>query len=187
MTSDARPMAHDWYPVALPQNVSVGDGSWVYSAYAFIHCRSLQRLAVSVGRSSGVYRGCFFELGPSGCVRIGDFTALVGVTFATNREVRIGDYCFLAHEVVIADHSAARPPADDYREDCVHEDAASVWVGDDVWIGAGAVLLSGARIGSGAVIGAGSVVDFRVPEGAVIAGNPARVVGSTGGTIGAPR
>ncbi|RLJ40774.1 virginiamycin A acetyltransferase [Litoreibacter meonggei] len=49
-------------------------------------------------------------------------------------------------------------------------------VGHDVWIGQGARILPGARIGSGAIIGAGSVVAGEVPEYAIYAGNPARLV-----------
>lgn len=56
-------------------------------------------------------------------------------------------------------------------------DEADVVVGRDVWIGYGAVVLPGAHIGDGAVIGAGSVVRGQIPPGAVVAGNPARVVG----------
>jgi len=43
-------------------------------------------------------------------------------------------------------------------------------------IGANAVLLPDIVIGAGALIGAGSVVVEDVPDGAVVAGNPARVV-----------
>ena len=43
-------------------------------------------------------------------------------------------------------------------------------------IGTGAVLLGGITIGEGAVVGAGSVVTRDVAAGAVIAGNPARVL-----------
>src|SRR2546422_445721 len=43
-------------------------------------------------------------------------------------------------------------------------------------IGSGATLLCGITIGEGAVIGAGSVVTKDVPPGAVVAGNPARVI-----------
>jgi len=43
-------------------------------------------------------------------------------------------------------------------------------------IGANATILPGIRIGAGAMIGAGSVVTRDVPDGAVVYGNPARVV-----------
>jgi len=46
-------------------------------------------------------------------------------------------------------------------------------------IGSGATLLCGITIGEGAVIGAGSVVTKDVPPGAVVAGNPARVMKTT--------
>lgn len=45
-------------------------------------------------------------------------------------------------------------------------------------IGSGATLLCGITIGENALIGAGSVVTKDVPDGAVVAGNPARVVKS---------
>jgi acetyltransferase-like isoleucine patch superfamily enzyme len=43
-------------------------------------------------------------------------------------------------------------------------------------IGANATLLPGVTIGRGALVGAGSVVIHDVPDGAVVVGNPARVV-----------
>jgi acetyltransferase-like isoleucine patch superfamily enzyme len=45
-------------------------------------------------------------------------------------------------------------------------------------IGSGAVMLCGVTIGENATIGAGSVVTRDVPPGAVVAGNPARVIKS---------
>lgn len=47
---------------------------------------------------------------------------------------------------------------------------------DDCWISFGAIILKGVTIGKGAVIAAGSVVTKDVPEYAVMAGNPARIV-----------
>lgn len=43
-------------------------------------------------------------------------------------------------------------------------------------IGGGAVILPGLTIGEGAMVGAGSVVTRSVPAGAVVVGNPARVI-----------
>lgn len=47
---------------------------------------------------------------------------------------------------------------------------------DDVWVGHGAIILHGVSIGCGAVVGAGSVVTKDVPDFAVVAGNPAKIL-----------
>lgn len=49
-------------------------------------------------------------------------------------------------------------------------------IGHDVWLGDGAVILPGARIGSGVIVGAGAVVRGNIPDYAIVAGNPARIV-----------
>jgi acetyltransferase-like isoleucine patch superfamily enzyme len=49
-------------------------------------------------------------------------------------------------------------------------------IGSDVWIGRGVIILSGIKIGDGAVIGAGSVVTKDVPDFAIVAGNPAKIL-----------
>lgn len=49
-------------------------------------------------------------------------------------------------------------------------------IGNDVWIGANASILSGISIGDGAVVGAGSVVTKDVPDYAIVAGNPAKII-----------
>ncbi len=56
------------------------------------------------------------------------------------------------------------------------EETAAVVLGDNVWVGAGATILKGVQIGNDAVIGTGAVVTSDVPAGAVVAGNPARIV-----------
>ncbi len=49
-------------------------------------------------------------------------------------------------------------------------------IGHDVWLGDGAVILPGARLGNGVIVGARAVVAGVVPDYAVVAGNPARVI-----------
>lgn len=54
--------------------------------------------------------------------------------------------------------------------------ATPVVIGDDVLVGANAVIVEGVQVGRGAVVAAGSVVLSDVPENAVVAGSPARIV-----------
>lgn len=52
----------------------------------------------------------------------------------------------------------------------------AIVIEDDAWLGFGVIVLSGVRIGKGSVIGAGSVVKDDIPDGAIAAGVPARVL-----------
>ena len=54
--------------------------------------------------------------------------------------------------------------------------ATPVVIEDDVMIGANAVVIEGVRVGRGAVVGAGAIVIKDVPAGAVVVGNPARII-----------
>lgn len=49
-------------------------------------------------------------------------------------------------------------------------------VGHDVWIGQNAVIMSGVKLGTGSVIAACAVVTHDVPDYAVVAGVPARII-----------
>jgi acetyltransferase-like isoleucine patch superfamily enzyme len=169
-----RRLGHDWFDRDLPHGVVVGPGSWLHSAFAFVHCASERPNPVLIGRNSGIYNGTFFDLGPGGEVRIGDFCTLVGVIISVDTEVVIGDYSLLAHDVVIADSVWAVPGG------CAPGARPAPFViGENVWVGTRAVLVGGIRIGEGAVIGAGSVVNMDVPAFAIAAGVPCRIVGDT--------
>lgn len=52
----------------------------------------------------------------------------------------------------------------------------SIVVGSDVWFGYESLVLPGVRVGNGAIVAARAVVTADVPDYAVVAGNPARVV-----------
>lgn len=49
-------------------------------------------------------------------------------------------------------------------------------IGPGCWLGTGAVILPGARLGRNVVVAAGAVVRGDVPDHAVVAGAPARIV-----------
>lgn len=51
-----------------------------------------------------------------------------------------------------------------------------IYVGNDVWIGRDAKILSGVKINDGAVVGANSLVTKDVPDYAIVAGNPAKII-----------
>lgn len=169
----------DWWPDPLPDNVELGDRSHLYSTYAFLHYRSVQPVGVSIGHDTGVYDGTVFELGPDGEVTIGCYGTIVAPVIATNGRVVIGDFAFVSHDVFILDTDAAVPPD---AVALVGRDPSApspeIRLGDDCWIGTRAVLLGGAQLGNGVIVGAGAVVDFAVADYTVVAGNPARVVGT---------
>ncbi len=51
-----------------------------------------------------------------------------------------------------------------------------VTIADNVWIGCRATIVPGVTINEGAVIASGAVVTKDVPKGAVVGGNPAKVL-----------
>jgi acetyltransferase-like isoleucine patch superfamily enzyme len=173
MTS--RRLEHDWFNRPLPDNVSIGERSWLYSSFSLLHCRSKHQIALRIGSDSGVYAGTMFDLGANGSVEIGDYCSVVGATIRTDGRVVIEDYAFVAHEVVAADDPFAMPPLE--HQQCVEGNSPlSIIIRRNAWICMRAILLRGADIGEGAVVGAGAVVASAVPPYAIVVGNPARVV-----------
>ena len=57
-----------------------------------------------------------------------------------------------------------------------HKHNERPWIGDNVDFGANVTIIGNIKIGNNAVIGAGSVVIKDVPDNAVVAGNPARII-----------
>lgn len=103
--------------------------------------------------------------------------------------LRIGRFCQIADGVRIITASANHPMAGlstypfaifDHDRFPLYmaelSDLPDTVIGHDVWLGDGVVILPGARIGSGVIVGAGAVVAGTVPDYAIVAGNPARVI-----------
>ena len=52
----------------------------------------------------------------------------------------------------------------------------SVEIGNNCWIGARSIICPGVKIEDGVVVAMGSVVTKSVPKGAIVGGNPARIL-----------
>ena len=92
--------------------------------------------------------------------------------------VRVEDEVFVGHGVMFINDRrprAARPDGTPQTgEDWTPEPTV---VRRGASIGSNATILCGVEIGERAIVGAGAVVTRDVPAGAVVAGNPARVIG----------
>jgi acetyltransferase-like isoleucine patch superfamily enzyme len=103
--------------------------------------------------------------------------------------IEIGDRVQIAHGVNILDnnsHSLSATARFAHTQEIlarghptVLDDvlSAAIFIEDDVWIGLNSTILKGVRIGKGAVVGASSVVTKDVPPFAIVAGNPAKIIG----------
>ena len=88
--------------------------------------------------------------------------------------LRIGSNVLISEDVLIYTHDHGLDPRSKPRP-------LEKIIEDDVWVGARCIVLPSCRsIGRGAVIGAGSILTKDVPEYAICAGNPARVIGMVG-------
>ncbi len=129
--------------------------------------------AVTIGAGCYIWRGVEVsaETGRAG-LRLGDGVQINrDVHLDTTGGLVIGDGTLISEGAVIYTHDHGLDPWS------VPQPMVKT-IGAGVWIGLRAVILPQCRrIGDGAVIGAGAVVTRDVPAGAVVAGNPARIIG----------
>ena len=118
--------------------------------------------------------GAFVEIQKG--ARVGKRVKISSHTFICEG-VTIEDQVFIGHNVTFTNdpYPRATTPLGETQTD-------SDWtvipttVRRGASIGSGATILCGVEIGEGAIVGAGSMVTKDVPPGAVVVGNPARVL-----------
>jgi acetyltransferase-like isoleucine patch superfamily enzyme len=112
----------------------------------------------------------FYLEGQGATLSIGDRTSMNRrVHIACKGAVSIGRDCAISWDVVIMD-------TDFHEISGQRMSVSEVRIDDHVLIGARAMVLKGVHVGQGAVIGANSVVNTDVPSGALVAGNPAKII-----------
>lgn len=125
------------------------------------------------GQFVNIEKGAYFGLGNN--VEIGNHSG-IGIDCKIHGPVRIGDNVMMGPEVIIhtSGHSFERTDIPMRLQG--RSAPKMVIIQDDVWIGQRAMIMPGVTVSQGSIIAAGSVVTKDVPEYAVIAGNPARIV-----------
>ncbi|MHC4887924.1 MAG: acyltransferase, partial [Planctomycetota bacterium] len=136
---------------------------------------------VTVGRN--VRLGDYVRLGkdvylgtwPTGKFVVGD-NSYIGrwSIILAHESVVIGSDCLIAPGCHITDVNHGIAPGELIRKQRLV--SKPVRIGNDVWVGVGSSILPGVTIGNSAVIGARSVVTHDVPDGAIVAGVPARIL-----------
>ena len=110
---------------------------------------------MTIGENVSVATGCFLSSSTGG--------------------VEIGDYCMISPNVTIVGNNYKYDKLDVPM--CLQEQTSKgITIGRDVWIGAGAAILDGANIGDGVIITPNSVVSAKIPDNAIVQGNPGKVI-----------
>jgi maltose O-acetyltransferase len=130
----------------------------------FCHC----------GTGANIERRVFFGSGSE--VSLGDNSG-IGVNAKLSPAVTIGDNVLMGEDVLFLTRNHAFADAKVLILEQGYLETEEIRVSDDVWIGTRCILLPGVHVGEGAVIGAGSVVTRSVEPYAIVAGNPAAIVG----------
>jgi acetyltransferase-like isoleucine patch superfamily enzyme len=89
--------------------------------------------------------------------------------------ITIGDRVTITDDVKILTHNGSTWLIKD--EKGRRYDYNPVKIGNDVFVGTGSIIMPGVIIGNEVIIAAGSVVTKSVPDGCIVGGNPATIIG----------
>lgn len=117
---------------------------------------------ISIGSKTSFFSDCII----SGDVDIGQ-----DCLFANNVTVLSGSHRLVGGGT-IRENDAAFSKAPGYKR------YERISIGDDCWLGANSVVLAGVALGRGTVVGANAVVTKSFPAYSIVAGVPAKIIGS---------
>jgi len=152
--------------------------AWLYNAFlGRLPSRSIRLLYLSVwlaqmGAKTGVQLGCRFlngrkiSLGERNVINFGCLLDGRVYPIITGSDVSIGPEA----SILTLGHD---PQSPDFADR-----GGPVTIGDRVWIGYRALVMPGLNLGEGAVVAAGAVVTKDVAPYTIVAGNPAKEIGT---------
>lgn len=138
-------------------DATIGDGSMIWN---WTKVREAAVIGANVNLGQHVYVDHGVSIGDDSKIQNG-VNVYSGVT--------IGSGVFVGPSVTFTNDLHPRATGDWEITETIVEDGAS--------IGANATIVCGVRLGAGCMVGAGTVVVRDVPDGVLVVGNPARVVG----------
>ncbi len=112
-------------------------------------------------------------------ITIGHDVGISGACIVCSLEITIGSEVLMGANVLIVDTDfhPINPVNRRYSDDNVA--SIPVNIGNNVFLGAGVTILKGVEIGDDSIVAASAVVIAgKYPKGVILAGNPARIIGS---------
>lgn len=176
----------------LRQGLTIGSGTRLRGVPSIVVAKgatvAVGRDCLIISRSSdtalGVQQACLIRsMRPGALVSIGVGCRISGAVICAAERIEIGAGALLGSGALVCD-TDFHPLGAGARVGSDLGATKPVSIGEDVFVGARAIILKGVSLGRDSVIGAGAVVAADVAPGAIVAGNPARQVGSV---YGAPR
>lgn len=155
--------------VYFGENVFIGDRVTIF--------QNAEGGSVTFGDQVHLHQDSCIETGEGGRLRIGSNTHIQQrCQFSAYKgSIVIGDNTQIAPNCAFYSYSHATELGKSIM-DLPLASKGGIVVDDEVWLGYGVVILDGVHLGKGCVIGAGSVVTHDIPDNAIAAGVPAKVI-----------
>jgi acetyltransferase-like isoleucine patch superfamily enzyme len=160
--------------------------SFVVSAYHFSRSRTLISWSAQVQFSKKITFGRRCVVKPFAVIQSSGGTVSFGLEcaissfdhFSTGEgDIIVGDYVRFAPNCTIVGGTKQVSDRSKLIVDQCEIQPNGIIIGNDVLVGAGSVILPASKISRGVVVGAGSIVNGEIPEYAIVAGSPAKIIG----------
>jgi acetyltransferase-like isoleucine patch superfamily enzyme len=170
----------------LSQRAIIGENT-IISDQALIHNSTGNNNKIKIGQNC-LINGYLLVFNHGGELSIGN-DCFIGkdTRIWSAKKIAIGNRVLISHNVNIHDNNSHPINPKERHEDFVHIfnqglrpennlNEKTIIIEDDVWIGFNSTILKGVTIGKAAIIGACSVITEDVPPGAIVVGNPSRII-----------